>query len=145
VQLIGVAVIFLLIASQNIASLLSEFVFHFCDYTILITLIMFPVSMLGTPKDFWPIAVGAMAFTGIACSFIFTETLRQIPAELPAGSAVTFESFFVGFGTILFCFGGGVMFPTIQTDMIQPGLFYKSVIIAYFGKSPTEHNFFSAQ
>lgn len=43
-----------------------------------------------------------------------------------------FSSFFVSFGTILFCFGGAVMFPTIQTDMINPGRFYKSVVLAYF-------------
>ena len=59
-QLFGVAVIFLLIASQNLASVLHSLisVLYFCDYTIIIVVCMIPIAMLGTPKDFWPIAVG---------------------------------------------------------------------------------------
>jgi vesicular inhibitory amino acid transporter len=58
-QLFGVAVIFLLIASQNLASVLNSLIsiLYFCDYTIIITVLMIPIAMLGTPKDFWPIAV----------------------------------------------------------------------------------------
>jgi len=58
-QLFGVAVIFLLIASQNLASVLSSLVsvLYFCDYSIIICICMIPIAMLGTPKDFWPIAV----------------------------------------------------------------------------------------
>lgn len=90
-QLIGVAVIFLLIASHNIASVLSEFVLRFCDYTIIITVVMWPVAMLGTPKDFWPIAVGAMICTGIACLLLFIQTMRQIPTKLPEPSPIKFK------------------------------------------------------
>ncbi len=90
-QLIGVAVIFLLIASHNIATVLSTFVLRFCDYTIIITVIMWPVAMLGTPKDFWPIAVGAMVCTGVACLLLFVQTLRQIPTTLPEPSPITFQ------------------------------------------------------
>jgi vesicular inhibitory amino acid transporter len=91
VQLVGVAVIFLLIASHNFATVLNQFVFHFCDYTILITIIMCPIAMFGTPKDFWVIAVGAMICTGIACLLLFIQTLRQIPDVLPDPSPVTFK------------------------------------------------------
>jgi vesicular inhibitory amino acid transporter len=44
------------------------------------------------------------------------------------------RSYFISFGTILFCFGGAVMFPTIQTDMINPEQFSYSVIMAYIGE-----------
>ena len=132
VQLFGVAVIFLLLASHNFASLISKIPLHFCDWTLIITVVMCPVSMLGTPKDFWPIAVGAMIFTAIACLLIFIQSMRQLTETLPANNPVTFRSLFESFGTILFCFGGAVMFPTIQSDMMQPSQFSKSVVLAYF-------------
>lgn len=131
IQLFGVAVIFLLIAAHNIHSLLSHFVFQFCDWTIVIAILMIPISMLGTPKDFWPIAILAMGCTATACLFIFIQSLRQIPAVLPKAGEITFNSFFIAFGTILFCFGGAVMFPTIQADMINPREFKTSVILSY--------------
>jgi solute carrier family 32 (vesicular inhibitory amino acid transporter) len=112
IQLFGVSVIFLLIAAANIHSLLSNIVIQFCDWTIIIAILMCPVSMLGTPKDFWPIAVGAAIFTAIACLFIFIQTMRQSIHSSNHPSEVTFKSFFISFGTILFCFGGAAMFPS---------------------------------
>ena len=41
-----------------------------------------------------------------------------------------FETFFLAFGMILFCFGGMAAFPTIQADMKEPKKFTKAVIIA---------------
>lgn len=91
VQLFGVAVIFLLIAAHNFASLFSSFYFHFCDWTIAITVLMLPIAMFGTPKDFWPIAVGAMVFTGLACILIFSQSMKQITEPLPPNNPVTFK------------------------------------------------------
>lgn len=132
-QLFGVAVIFLLIASHNFDYLLKSYLtmLYSCDWAIIIAVCMAPVAMFGTPKDFWPIAVGAMIFTGLACLLIFVETVREETSPLPEPGPITFKSFFLSFGTILFCFGGAVMFPTIQTDMQKPGQFTKSVIVSY--------------
>ncbi len=52
---------------------------------------MCPISMLGTPKDFWPIAILAMGCTAAACLFIFIQSLRQIPTILPESSKITFK------------------------------------------------------
>ena len=52
---------------------------------------MVPIAMFGTPKDFWPIAIGAMLFTGFACVLIFTETLREAQSPLHNHSSITFE------------------------------------------------------
>lgn len=114
IQLFGVSVIFLLIAAANIHSLLPHIVLKFCDWTIIIAVLMCPVSMLGTPKDFWPIAVGAAIFTAIACLFIFIQTMRESVDSNNHPGEVTFKSFFISFGTILFCFGGAAMFPSKQ-------------------------------
>ena len=91
VQLIGVAVIFLILAAENFAALISSAALHFCDWTIILTVLMVPVSMLGTPKDFWPVAVGAMLFTGVACLFIFIDTMKQNVSPLPPLGPVTFK------------------------------------------------------
>lgn len=91
VQLFGVAVIFLLIASHNFANLLNTISLHFCDWSIIITVVMIPVAMFGTPKDFWPIAVGAMVFTGFACLLILIETLREVSTPLPDDKPITFQ------------------------------------------------------
>ena len=81
VQLFGVGVIFLLISAQNFREILDQIKFYFCDWTIVIVILMAPIAMLGTPKDFWPIAVGAMVCTAIACVLIFTQTIMQIPGS----------------------------------------------------------------
>ena len=44
---------------------------------------------------------------------------------------ITFQSFFVGVGSMWFSYGGHAGFPTIQQDMRRPGEFGRSVIIAY--------------
>ena len=46
----------------------------------------------------------------------------------------TFRSFFLGFGTILFSFGGAATFPTIQNDMKNRNKFHVSVAVAFLGK-----------
>ena len=46
----------------------------------------------------------------------------------------SFLSISLGFGTILFVFGGISAFPTIQNDMKEQHKFPQSVFLAYFGK-----------
>jgi amino acid permease len=90
-QLFGAGVIFLLLTSENIANILNNKYLYFCDWTIIVTAVMFPVSLLGTPKDFWPIAVGAMLCTAVACFFIFIQTMRQVVTPLPPHAPLEFK------------------------------------------------------
>jgi vesicular inhibitory amino acid transporter len=90
-QLFGAGVIFILLASENVANILNNKFLYFCDWTIIITCLMFPVSMLGTPKDFWPIAVGAMVCTAVACLCIFVQSMDQIVTPLPVNNPITAE------------------------------------------------------
>jgi vesicular inhibitory amino acid transporter len=90
-QLFGAGVIFILLASENVANILNNKHLYFCDWTIIITGIMFPISMLGTPKDFWPIAVGAMVCTAVACICIFAQSFRQAVTPLPSNNPIEFE------------------------------------------------------
>ncbi|KAB7500325.1 hypothetical protein Anas_03092 [Armadillidium nasatum] len=47
------------------------------------------------------------------------------------GRLPTLTSFSLGFGTILFSFGGASVFPTIQNDMKNRSDFWKSVILSF--------------
>lgn len=82
---------------------------------------------------FRPLAIGAMACTGVACIFI---TISALLDERDHGrnthtSDVTFKSYSFSMGTMFFAWGGSAMFPTIQVDMRDPNKFHWSVIIAY--------------
>ena len=49
----------------------------------------------------------------------------------------TFASFSLGFGAILFAFGGASSFPTIQNDMQDRSMFWKSVVVGFLGEKST--------
>uniref|UniRef100_H2Z6U1 Amino acid transporter transmembrane domain-containing protein n=1 Tax=Ciona savignyi TaxID=51511 RepID=H2Z6U1_CIOSA len=141
--LYGVCVVLLLIASGNIQSLLAQIEFH--TYLMFakgipvnadISLFLAPFCWLKSPKDFWPIALGATVTTAIACVLIFIQAIMDIKVahnrtvEYRETHPDGFESFFLAFGMILFCFGGMAAFPTIQADMREPERFPKAVIVA---------------
>ncbi|KAJ7377328.1 hypothetical protein OS493_029687 [Desmophyllum pertusum] len=98
-------------------------------------IVLLPCSWLGTPKEFWGIAVGASVATAVACLMICVCIGLDMPADLKSVQqpTVTFQSFFSAFGTILFSFGGASTFPTIQTDMKKSSKFPMSVFWAYVG------------
>ena len=91
-----------------------------------------PSLRLGTPKDFWPIAVSALLSTvsvaGIAvhqmrvdadqgdvnvgeCGGHLDEDTATFHPDFPAP---TFSSFFSAFGATMYAFGGISLLPTIQ-------------------------------
>ncbi|CAF0903901.1 unnamed protein product [Rotaria sordida] len=127
-------VVFLLLAAQNLQSLFDAIHAHLpvCIWIIIVAALLLGPCWLGTPKDSWPIAIGAMVCTAIACVFITISTLihyRTIQRYEP--STVTFKSFSFSMGTMFFAWGGSAMFPTIQVDMRQPHRFHVAVLIAY--------------
>ncbi|CAK8697798.1 unnamed protein product [Clavelina lepadiformis] len=144
--LFGVCVVLLLIASGNIQTLLSQvdLEMSLCYWVMIIGGVLAPFCWLKSPKDFWPIALGATLTTAVACVLIFVQALLDIEV---AGNKTEeywdrindgedeafqrgFQTFFLAFGMILFCFGGMAAFPTIQADMKEPAKFPKSVVIA---------------
>lgn len=132
--LFGVGTVFLLIASENIEELLASV--HkdvsFCILLPFIALCLWPITWLGTPKDFWVVGIMAMAATATACFCMFVQILvDRDPHHKPAYPSTDFGKFFLSFGVILFAFGGHAAFPTVQHDMKEPKKFSKSVAIAY--------------
>ncbi|BFZ24661.1 hypothetical protein BsWGS_27700 [Bradybaena similaris] len=135
ITLFGVAVVFLLLASENIQSLVKSAGkdISFCYWLIIVAGALLPISWLGTPKDFWPIAVGAVAATSIACCVVVANIVKDgkesdIPAFHPN---IDVTGFFMAFGTICFAFGGHPAFPTFQADMKNPEKFGRAIFISY--------------
>ncbi|XP_071495864.1 uncharacterized protein [Diadema antillarum] len=129
--LFGVSTVFLLLAADNMQTLVHSSKLVFCVWLPIIAVCLVPLTWLGTPKDFWPVAIGAMGATSIACLLMFIQILMDIPEEPPSHTSPSFVSFFIAFGTIIFAFGGHAAFPTIQHDMNDPRQFPKSVFLAY--------------
>lgn len=54
----GIAVVFLLLASKNISSFLDSFFsvkVDFCVLILMVSVILWPITMLKSPKDFWSV------------------------------------------------------------------------------------------
>ncbi|GFN75566.1 amino acid transporter antl1-like isoform x2 [Plakobranchus ocellatus] len=129
----GCTVVYLIVASENIKSLLSVLPMDFGIWLIIVAVILSPLSWLGTPKDFWPIAVTATLSTALACVFMLIQMLREADDTPPAFHApLNLKSFLMAFGTMCFGFGGHQVFPTIQVDMKKPEKFGVCAAIAFF-------------
>ena len=59
VTLMGVCVVFILLISQNLQSLLAaaHADLSFCYWLIIVSVILAPLTWLGSPKDFWSVAL----------------------------------------------------------------------------------------
>ncbi|XP_060063323.1 uncharacterized protein LOC132543823 [Ylistrum balloti] len=134
--LFGVGTVFLLLASENIEALFKDvgFDLSFCVWCIILAAILTPVTWLGTPQDFWQVAVGATIATAIACVVLITniglESKDKVD-EPVIHNKIKFLDFFTAFGTIVFAFGGHPAFPTFQNDMKKQKEFKWAVFLGY--------------
>lgn len=132
--LYGGGCVFIVLISQLLGSLSAAagFQMSLCVWMVIVAGGLTPLTWMGTPKDFWPIAVGALISTIIACLLILIncilfgtqqENLPEYPPPSPMG-------FFKAFGSIMFAFAGASTFPTIQADMKVRSKFPISATIA---------------
>ncbi|GFO10639.1 amino acid transporter antl1-like isoform x2 [Plakobranchus ocellatus] len=132
----GSCVVFVLLASQNISDLVASIgpSWSFCSWLVIVAAALCPFCWLGTPKDFWPIALAAALATAVACLVILIKMWRDAVVVLPAfHGPLYWKSFLISFGTMAFAFGGHHVFPTIQVDMKKPERFSAAISIAYLG------------
>ncbi|XP_063591483.1 uncharacterized protein LOC134768594 [Penaeus indicus] len=131
--LFGASTVFLLLATQMIHSITASLInLTACEWTLIIGGVLTPLTWMGTPKDFWPASILAMAATFLACLVVmFKVVLQQEAYGPPLYTAPTFSSFFLGFGSILFALGGASIFPTVQNDMRDRAQFSSSVVVAF--------------
>ena len=71
---------------------------HLCQWMVIVAVILTPLTWAGTPKDFWPIAVGALITTVVACVLIIVACVLKGTDELEKVEfpAPTFEGSFKG-------------------------------------------------
>ncbi|KAF4525874.1 hypothetical protein B566_EDAN015977 [Ephemera danica] len=134
-EILGAGTVFLLLSSQMISGLLSPYTPNLgpCLWLLIVSALVCPAMWLGTPKDFWGFGVMAMLTTLVACTVSTVQSIIESSTLPPPDTSFTLttESFFLGFGTILFAFGGSATFPTIQNDMRDRRRFPTSVAIAF--------------
>ena len=71
---------------------------HLCEWMVIVAVILIPLTWAGTPKDFWPIAVGALITTVVACILIIVSCVMRGADELDTVELPdpTFEGSFKG-------------------------------------------------
>jgi len=141
VQLFLTCVVYLLLAAEIVGSFVSFHVGHIHQqgnlrlWLIILACIITPLTWLGTPKDFWFVAVAAAGSTTLALLLVWIKYGMIAPEDLGAveKAPVTLGSFASAFGTFVFGFTGASLFPTIQSDMRNPGEFSKAAYLGYLG------------
>lgn len=75
----GVGVVLLLLLSEIIGRLFQQVGLYltFCEWAIVLGLVLLPLTFAGSPVDFWPVAVSAMSSTAIASILLVIEISRQ--------------------------------------------------------------------
>lgn len=132
--LFGASTVYLLLASQMVHDLLHSALpsLSQCAWNLILGVVLCPTTWFGSPKDFWGAPILAMCATMLACLVVVVEVIVQKDDnDPPEFKAPTFNSFFLGFGSILFALGGASIFPTIQNDMKDRSQFPASVIITF--------------
>ncbi|XP_063606378.1 uncharacterized protein LOC134781217 [Penaeus indicus] len=130
INLYGSTTVFIILISQMISS--RESVLSLCELVLIVGFLIIPLTWLGTPKDFWQASVLAVVSTVVACIVIIVQILLEEPnLPEPVFNNPTVSSFSLGFGAILFSFGGSAVFPTIQNDMQDRTQFWKSVVVGF--------------
>ncbi|XP_071531714.1 uncharacterized protein [Panulirus ornatus] len=130
ITLVGGTTVFLILLASFMAALVTQL--STCQWVLVCGAVLMPCTWLGTPKDFWQASVLAVVSTVLACVVIFVEVLIEQPKHPnPFYQNPTVSSFALGFGAILFAFGGASAFPTIQNDMRDRSQFGKSVVFGF--------------
>ncbi|KAK3856981.1 hypothetical protein Pcinc_036737 [Petrolisthes cinctipes] len=140
IKLMGTTTVYVILTSELIHRIVQHAtdntcVLSQCHLILIVGAAMVPLTWLGTPKDFWQASVLAVLATVVAIIVIIVEifTSDRFPYEPPTYPNPTVKSFSLGFGAILYAFGGSAVFPTIQNDMANRSLFWMSVIGGFAG------------
>ncbi|GBN38749.1 Amino acid transporter AVT1E [Araneus ventricosus] len=132
VNLFGVAIVFLLLSSQLIASVAHNSGVSFCYWVLILAVFLCPLMWLGTPDDFWPAAVIALGTTITACILLIVLIARDAASSAHTNyPSPDPTKFFLAFGTIYFSFGGAASFPTFQNDMRNRNDFAKAATMGF--------------
>ena len=140
--LYGGGCVFIVLISQLLGSLLEAAGLHLslCVWMVIVAVILIPLTWMGTPKDFWGIAVFALVSTMLACLLIVINCVMtglHIPSEDKNFPPPSVTGSFEAFSSIMFAYAGASTFPTIQADMRDRGKFIYAAILAITSKKPS--------
>ena len=130
---------YMLIASELTLFFINEFFPGFnARYGIRIMLVilvvlLIPLTWLGTPKEYWGVALAASLTIVISAILIMINLWLNRPndfAKVPRRT-VTANTFFYGFGTFIFAFNAIPFIPNIHADMKIKGNIFKSILMSY--------------
>ena len=140
----GASTVFLLLTSDVIKTLTESFIhISTCLWVLIIGAILTPMTYLGSPQDFKPVAFLATLGTVFGTALLFVVILIDFKngSHHPQYTAPTFKSYFLSFGKILFAYGGAVAFPTFQNDMKHKEQFSLAVFYGMSGMNYYFSNF----
>ncbi|CAD5212207.1 unnamed protein product [Bursaphelenchus okinawaensis] len=137
-MLFGVSVVYLLLSAKIINSLITslmEFDIGECRMMVLLALVLFPVTLLKSPQDFWIAVVLAMVTTVFAVMLIIVGIVKDDAVCGKVANIPSFDSneFVMSLGIFMFAFGGHAVFPTIINDMQRPKEFTRSALLGFAG------------
>ncbi|XP_045612816.1 uncharacterized protein [Procambarus clarkii] len=139
-NLFGSTTVFIILISEMVAKIIAfecpgQCVLTKCELVIIVGAVIIPFTWLGTPKDFWQASLLAVIATAAAVVVIVIQIFEfpETRPDNPQYPNPTVGSFSLGFGSILFAFGGAAVFPTIQNDMEDRSQFWKSICLGFLG------------
>ncbi|XP_023328375.1 amino acid transporter ANT1 isoform X2 [Eurytemora carolleeae] len=144
--LYGAGCVFIVLIASFIKNIFDEYnlELNFGIWMVIVAAVMIPPCWLGTPNDFWPLAIGALITTVVACVLVMVRLpmdvvdpdhcLKEIPdlntTLIGEHSTPNFLGIARAFSTTMFAFAGAPNFPTIQSDMKDRRQFSICVSIA---------------
>ena len=99
--ILGACTVFLLLASENMNSLIDLNISSMSSkseyriWLLILTAGLLPLTWLGTPKNFWPVALFAIVATAVACLLVIIKLGIDFNG-IAKDRKVTTSSFFSG-------------------------------------------------
>ena len=128
-------VVYLLISAEFIVIVVNDLfpslksVYEFRIWLLIFAICLIPMTWLGTPKEFWGVALGAtlsMVTGSVLLVYIVWIDKNKNLSEVTQRD-ITVASFFTGFGTIFFAYNANPFYPNIQSDMTDQRMFSKAI------------------
>uniref|UniRef100_A0AC35TUI4 Aa_trans domain-containing protein n=1 Tax=Rhabditophanes sp. KR3021 TaxID=114890 RepID=A0AC35TUI4_9BILA len=132
----GLTVVYLLLASKNVANLIKAFFginISFCMIILILSICILPLLFLKSPNDFWMAACLAMLSTSIAIILICIASMIDYNYCQQTHETPDFKTsnMLLAIGTVMFAYGGHSSLVTIQHDMMKPQQFTISSLVAF--------------
>ena len=139
IALVMSCIVFLLLAGEILSKMMhfkivnSSYRNQLRVWFVITGFFLLPFTLLGSPKEFWGIALVATVTSLISAVLVLAclGIVRAGHVVTPYYESATAANLFASFGTFLFGFSGIGIFPTVQSDMKEPRKF-QNIVAAGF-------------